>query len=150
MNGWARPSDHGDTAREDAEARYEAAEEEASWPPETDAPDEEGDSLRMIIFRAEQSQDFNDGVEAVVYIRCMEHREVPTFNRNESRGAECAACEVSRWAMAAIRMLASLQAAHPVEASCADCFGELRELVSAIPQGSAIATHRDPFGRGEE
>jgi hypothetical protein len=34
MNGWSRPSDHGDTAREDAEARYEAAEEEMSWPPE--------------------------------------------------------------------------------------------------------------------
>lgn len=40
------------------------------------------------------SSEFEDGIESVLYIRCMEHRFVPAYNHNEVTGAECAACAV--------------------------------------------------------
>jgi len=39
---------------------------------------------------------FIKGVESVGMIRCMGHRAVPQYNKNEATGAECAACEIER------------------------------------------------------
>ena len=42
----------------------------------------------------DESEDFMRGVASVVLIRCVEHRAIPPYNRNEASGGECAACEV--------------------------------------------------------
>jgi len=39
-------------------------------------------------------QIFEDGIRAVLSIRCMNHRAVPQMNSNEATGAECAVCAV--------------------------------------------------------
>lgn len=39
---------------------------------------------------------FTQGVNSVMFIRCMKHFKVPQYNENETGGAECAACEVEK------------------------------------------------------
>ena len=37
---------------------------------------------------------FVSGVASVTVIRCVKHRHVPAYNKNESSGGECTACAV--------------------------------------------------------
>jgi hypothetical protein len=53
MNGFARASDHGDVDRERAEEAWEAEQEERSWPPETDEPEEDPSGWDEASFNAE-------------------------------------------------------------------------------------------------
>lgn len=85
--------------------------------------------MREIDTTAARNADFTEGVESVIYIRCMEHREVPQYNTAEISGAECAACEAERWRQAVARMFASLGKGHSGIDSCPECFDELRALV---------------------
>ena len=41
------------------------------------------------------SDSYHQGIEDVLYIRCMSHREVLQFNA-AANGGECASCEVER------------------------------------------------------
>lgn len=43
---------------------------------------------------AQGERAYEQGAQDVLYIRCMEHREVPQYNRREINGSECAACAV--------------------------------------------------------
>src|SRR5271156_684302 len=47
------------------------------------------------IISADLRRAYTDGVESVLYIRCMFHRAVPAYNSTEGMG-ECAACAISK------------------------------------------------------
>ena len=56
-----------------------------------------------------ESSEFLRGIESVTAIRCVEHRAVRAYNRNESSGGECAACAVESLRAEVERLTAQLK-----------------------------------------
>lgn len=52
------------------------------------------DSCHEWLNPPEDSPEFLRGVESVIMIRCVPHRAIPPYNRNEASSGECAACAV--------------------------------------------------------
>jgi hypothetical protein len=53
-------------------------------------------------FQRAYQQAFDDGVQSVMSIRCIEHRAIPPWNANEITGAECGACAYEKGFAAAL------------------------------------------------